>query len=87
MRLVKITAVWCLSCILMNERIGNVLRNINDLELIELDFDDDEDRVEEYNIGKTLPVLIKLDSNNKEIGRIIGEKSEKEIEEFLEGSW
>ena len=87
MRLVKITAVWCLSCILMNERIGNVLRNVNDLELIELDFDDDEDRVEEYNIGKTLPVLIKLDGNNKEIGRIIGEKSEKEIEEFLEGSW
>ncbi len=83
MKLIKITAVWCLSCILMNDRINNVLEEINDLELIELDYDDDEEMVEKYNIGKTLPVLILLD-NDKEIGRSIGEKTEKELKEFLD---
>ena len=83
MKLIKITAVWCLSCILMNDRINNVLEEINDLELIELDYDDDEEMVEKNNIGKTLPVLILLD-NDKEIGRCIGEKTEKELKEFLD---
>lgn len=83
MKLIKITAVWCLSCILMNERINNTLSKHEELEIIELDYDDDEDKVKEYNIGKTLPVLILLDENNKEIGRSIGEKTEKELINFL----
>ena len=84
MKLIKITAVWCLSCILMNERIDNVLEEVDDLELISLDYDDDEDKIEEYKIGKILPVLIVLDKDNNEIGRSVGEKTEKELREFLE---
>lgn len=83
MKLIKITAVWCLSCILMNDRINNVLTKFSQLDIIELDYDDDEEKVEKYNIGKTLPVLILLDKNNNEINRIIGEKTEKELIEFL----
>ncbi len=83
MKLIKITAIWCLSCILMNERINNVLSNFQQLDLIELDYDDDEEKIEEYNIGKTLPVLILLDENNNEIKRIIGEKTEKELTTLL----
>ncbi len=83
MKLIKITAVWCLSCILMNERINNVLKDINNLELTELDYDEDEEIIEKYNIGTTLPVLILLDKNNNEIKRNIGEKSEKELIDFL----
>ncbi|MBR3162434.1 MAG: thioredoxin family protein [Bacilli bacterium] len=83
MKLIKITAIWCLSCILMNERINNVLSSFSQLDLIELDYDDDEEKIEKYNIGKTLPVLILLDENNNEIKRIIGEKTEKELTEFL----
>ena len=84
MKLIKITAMWCMSCILMNDRINNILKDVDDLELVELDYDDDEDKFEEYNIGKILPVFIKVDENDNEIGRIIGEKSEKELREFLE---
>ena len=67
----------------MNERINNVLSSFSQLDLIELDYDDDEEKIEKYNIGKTLPVLILLDENNNEIKRIIGEKTEKELTEFL----
>lgn len=83
MKLIKITAMWCMSCILMNDRIDDVLKDINDLELVELDYDDDEDIVDKYDVGKTLPVLILMD-DDKEIRRSIGEKSEKELKEFLE---
>lgn len=83
MKLIKITAVWCLSCILMNDRINNVLKDINNVELTEFDYDDDEEKIEKYNIGKTLPVLIILDDKGNEIKRSIGEKSEKELIDFL----
>ena len=32
-------------------------------------------RNRKYNIGKTLPVYILLDENDKEINRLIGEKA------------
>ena len=83
MKLIKITAVWCLSCILMNERINNAIKGKN-IDLIEYDYDDDEDIIEKYNIGKILPVLIIIDDNGKELKRSIGEKTEKELNEFLE---
>ena len=83
MKLIKITAMWCLSCILMNERINNVLENIDNLELIELDYDDDEEQIEKYDIGKTLPVLILLDNKGNEIKRCIGEKTKQELKEFF----
>ena len=83
MKLIKITALWCLSCILMNDRINNVLKDINNVELTEFDYDDDEEKIEKYNIGKTLPVLIILDDKGNEIKRSIGEKSEKELIDFL----
>ena len=53
-------------------------------ELNVFSFDDDEDEINKYNIGKTLPVFIVLD-NDKEVLRITGEKSEKELNKLLEG--
>ena len=83
MKLIKVTAVWCLSCILMNERINNAIKGKN-IDLIEYDYDDDEDIIKKYNIGKILPVLIITDDNGKELKRSTGEKTEKELNEFLE---
>ena len=83
MKLIKVTAVWCLSCILMSERINNAIKGKN-IDLIEYDYDDDEDIIKKYNIGKILPVLIIIDDNGKELKRSIGEKTEKELNEFLE---
>jgi hypothetical protein len=43
----------------------------------------DEDIVKEYNVGKILPVLIKIDDNDNEVERLIGEHSKKEVEDFI----
>ena len=53
------------------------------LDIIEYDYDIDEDEVNIYNVGDKLPVVIKFDDNDLEVGRLIGEKKENEIIEFI----
>lgn len=61
----------------MHERIEKVAKLLN-IDLIELDYDDNEEEVKTYQIDKILPVMI-LTNNNQEVLRLIGEKEENEI--------
>ena len=79
MKIVKISAVWCSSCIIMKSRFNEVIKD-KDIEVISLDYDIDD--IEEYNIGEILPVFIKI-KNDKEVSRLVGEHSKKEIESFV----
>lgn len=84
MKFVKITAMWCPSCLIMNDLITDIINEYN-FELMSYDFDLDQDIVSKYNIGNILPVLIKTDEEGNEIKRITGEHSKKEIIDFIEG--
>ncbi len=77
MKIIKISALWCPACLITNKAVRKIVTEKN-IELIELDYDFDEEEVSKYNIGNTLPVLIFVE-NNKEIKRLIGEKSYSEI--------
>ena len=79
--IVVVSAVWCPSCLILNKHLKklSVEKNIN---ITKLDYDLDEDLVEEYNVGDKLPVII-LKENNNELRRLIGEKSYDEIIEFI----
>lgn len=77
MKVIKITALWCSGCIIMNNIWKEVLKK-KDIETINLDYDMDEDVVNKYNPGKILPVFIFI-NNDKEIKRIAGEKSLDEM--------
>lgn len=79
MKIVKISAIWCSSCIIMKSRFNEVLGDKN-IEVINLDYDIDD--VGKYEVGDILPVYIKYE-NDKEVERLIGEHSKKEIERFL----
>lgn len=81
MKFVRISSTWCVSCIIMNKLWKKLKETYSDFEYIELDYDMDD--VEEYNVGEILPVLI-IYKNNKEVKRIIGEKSEKEFFKEIE---
>ena len=79
MKIVKISAVWCSSCIIMKSRFNEIIKD-KDIEVISLDYDIDE--IDMYNVGEILPVFIKLE-NNKEVDMLVGEHSKKEIESFI----
>ena len=83
MKVVKINAIWCSGCLIMNKVWNNILKKY-DIETIELDIDMDEDEVEKYNPGKILPVFIVL-NEDKEVLRITGEVKEEEMIEKLKG--
>lgn len=82
MRVVKIGAVWCNGCLVMNNVWNKVLK-VKDIDCKSLDIDMDEEEVKDYNVGDTLPVFI-FYKDNKEIKRIIGEKSYDEMIEIIE---
>lgn len=78
MKVIKISALWCGSCINMK----NVWKDIEekyDFEVVNYDYDFDEDEVKKYNVGNVLPVSIILSDDGVELERIIGEKKKEEI--------
>lgn len=80
MKVIRISALWCMSCMIMYER-TQALQEAYGIEFIDLDIDQDD--VSNYNIERTLPVLIFLDENNEEIGRVIGEISKKKLRKYV----
>ena len=79
MKIVKITSLGCPSCIIMNKVFNKIKEKYNfDIEEYDYDFDD----IEKFNAGKIMPVYI-FYKDNKEIGRLCGEKKEEDFERFL----
>ncbi len=83
MKIIKINAVWCPACIVSNKIWKNVLVDYPDLDIEELDLDFDSDEVEKYNVGDILPVVIFM-NEEKEVFRLIGEKTKEEIYKAVE---
>lgn len=79
MKVVKISAIWCGACLIMN-KVWNQLKDKYNFEAIELDYDMDEEEVKKYNPGDKLPIFIVFD-NDKEVFRMTGEFS---VSEFIE---
>ena len=73
MRVVKINAVWCSGCLVMNKVWKRVLDKYS-IDTVNLDIDMDEEEVLKYNVGDILPVFIFF-NGDKEIRRVIGEVS------------
>ena len=78
MKIIKINAMWCPGCLISKSIWNEIETNYPNHEYISLDYDLDEEIVESYNVGEILPVVI-IEDENKEIKRIIGEKTKKEI--------
>ncbi|NLV90356.1 MAG: thioredoxin family protein [Tenericutes bacterium] len=77
MKIIKIGALWCPGCLILNNNLKKIKENYEDIEIIEYDYDFDLE-VKKFKVGNILPVLIFMNDDN-EISRLIGEKSYKEI--------
>lgn len=84
MKIIRISALWCSSCIVTYKDWNLLREKYPENEYIEYDYDMDADIVSTYQVGTTIPVLIAFE-NDKEIGRIIGEKKIKELISWIEG--
>ena len=77
MKVVKIGAIWCGGCLVMN-KVWNKLKDNYQFDYEELDLDMDEEEVEKYSPGDVLPVFIFL-KDDKEVDRLVGEYSYDEL--------
>lgn len=77
MKIVKIGAVWCGACLLMN-KVWSKLKENTSFEFIEYDYDMDEEEAMKYNPGKILPVFIFF-QNDQELFRMVGEFSYEDV--------
>ena len=82
MKIIKINAIWCPACIILNKTMKKIQTEYTKIEYIDYDYDMDSEEVQEYSPGKKLPVLIFL-KDNVEIHRLIGEASYEEISEVI----
>ena len=69
MKFVKIGAIWCSGCLVMNKVFSKLINDYK-LDILELDIDMDEDEVKSYGTFDVLPVLI-IFKDDKEVLRII----------------
>lgn len=80
MRILRFTAPWCQPC---KELAKNILKSNITLPIEVIDIDLNPELATEYGI-RSVPTLIMLDWN-KEVKRITGNKSTKELEEWVNG--
>ena len=78
MKIIKIGAIWCAECIVMNSVWGEIKSELTDLNLESFDIDDDLEIQVKYNI-KDIPVYIFLNKENKEFLRLKGAQNKKEL--------
>ncbi len=84
MKIIKIGAMWCPACIIVNKYWNKIKTEHKEIEFLEYDIDLDEKETSKYSSLDILPVIIKL-IDDKEVDRICGEKSKEEITMFIEG--
>lgn len=82
MKIVKISAIWCGGCLVMN-KVWKKLKENFDYEFVEYDYDMDEEEVQKYTPGEILPVFIFF-NDDKEVMRITGEMSYEEMMKRIE---
>ncbi|MBP5678668.1 MAG: thioredoxin family protein [Bacilli bacterium] len=77
MRLVKIGAIWCSGCLIMNNVIAKTLKNYS-IDYQEYDLDMDEEEASSYHPGDKLPVFVVM-NGEEEVTRFVGEYSYDEF--------
>jgi thiol-disulfide isomerase/thioredoxin len=80
MKAVRITALWCMSCLVMRSRYDKIFKDYGIDQVTDLDFDEDD--ISPYDVGKVLPEVI-IYKDDQEILRLTGEKSKKELKRIF----
>lgn len=83
MKIIKIGAMWCSACLKMHKYWDILKKEYPDIQIIEYDYDMDEDIVRNYDVKDILPVLLFF-QNDKLIARLDGERTLAEIKAVID---
>lgn len=83
MKIIRINALWCPACLISKTIWKDLEKIYKNIEYIDYDYDLDNNEITNFEVGDILPVVIVI-KDNKEIKRLIGEKTKKEIIKELE---
>ena len=83
MKVLKFGAVWCSGCLVMRPRWQRIEKKLTWLKTEYIDVDRRPDLDRKYKLTD-YPAFIFLGKKGQEFHRIYGEKTEKELIEFLE---
>ena len=83
MKIIRISAIWCPSCLIMKKRWEQIEKEYPHLTIEDYDYDMDEEYCKTLKIGTKLPVCILME-DEKELTRFTGEHTEKEMKKILE---
>lgn len=82
MNILKMGASWCTSCKTLTKMIGTIDIDTS-IEITEIDIDDQFDLATKYSI-RSVPTMIKLDDDGKEVSRLVGApKTTTELKNWL----
>ena len=82
MKVIKVGSLACMSCIVMDQVFDKIKGDYN-FSFTSYDYDLDYDKIKDFHLGTILPVYLFLNEKG-EVGRIVGEKSEKEFRMLFE---
>jgi thiol-disulfide isomerase/thioredoxin len=85
MKVIKIGAVWCNSCLVMKPRWKEIEAELPWLDTEYYDYDQDHEKIEELGVKEgRLPVFIFLDENGEEFKRMHGEHPKDELIKIIQ---
>jgi len=83
MKVLKFGAAWCPGCLVMRPMWQKIEKENPWLRNEYYDYDQDKKDVEKWKIDETLPTFIFIDKDEKELFRLQGERSKRELEKLL----
>jgi len=78
-KLIYVSAIWCGPCRQFSPIMDKVAAT--GIPVQKMDADKDQQSIAKYGV-RSVPTVVKVDSNNNEISRLVGVKLESEVIEF-----
>ena len=79
MKILRFTASWCEPCKALAK---NIERVETEREIQVIDIDQEQDLAQHFMV-RSVPTLIRIDQDKKEVARIIGVQSTADLEKFI----
>lgn len=79
MKILRFTASWCEPCKALAQ---NIKRVETEREIQVVDIDNEQDIAQHFQV-RSVPTLIRIDKDKKELARIVGVQSTAQLDKFI----